>query len=69
MKRLLPTITLLIFLYLMGCTAHPAYSIGQSWRDNQCDNIMDAEERNRCISGAKQSYDDYKRESDAAIGK
>jgi hypothetical protein len=68
MKTQLSTIALLVISYLTGCSAHPAYNIGQSLRDYQCDNIVDAEERNRCISSARQPYDEYKRKTDAAIG-
>lgn len=73
MKKLLPTITLLIFLYLMGCTAHPAYSIGQILHEDQCNEIVVADglikERNRCVSTANKPYDEYKRQTDAATGK
>ncbi|MEQ1558737.1 MAG: hypothetical protein ABL933_07320 [Methyloglobulus sp.] len=69
MKIQLSTINLLIILSLVGCTEYPAYSVGQAWHDNLCENIADSEERKRCISDAEKPYEDYKRQTDEATGK
>jgi hypothetical protein len=49
-----------------GCTSQQLYGTGQAWQRNECQKIPDAQERDRCLSSANTSYEDYKRQSEAA---
>jgi hypothetical protein len=46
-----------------GCTAQQLYAIGQSWQRNECDRLMDQQERDRCLSSTSISYAAYKKQS------
>lgn len=50
---------------LSGCTSQKIYGIGQSYERNQCLQIPDKFESDRCLSKINTSYDKYKRETDA----
>lgn len=51
-----------------GCSAQQWYGAGQAWQKNECNRIADPQERNRCMSSTQTSYEDYKRQSEAARG-
>jgi hypothetical protein len=51
---------------LAGCTWQHAYSAGQEWQRNACNRLIEATERERCLSSNSMSYDDYRRRTDAA---
>ena len=53
---------------LSGCSSRQLYGVGQEWQKNECNKIVDMQERNRCMSATATSYEDYKRQSDAAKG-
>jgi hypothetical protein len=64
--------TLLCILVVVGgagCSSQQLYGGGHAWQQQECSKLMDAQERNRCMASAKRSYDEYKREADAAKGK
>lgn len=48
-----------------GCTSQQLYGIGQEYQRNQCRQIPDKSESDRCLSKTNTSYDEYKREKDA----
>jgi len=50
---------------LSGCTWQQAYSAGQEWQRNACNRLLEQSERERCLSSASMSYDDYRRRTDA----
>lgn len=49
-----------------ACSSQQAYGTGQAWQRNECYRINDAQERSRCLSSASTSFDEYKRQSEAA---
>jgi hypothetical protein len=49
-----------------GCSWQQAYSAGQTWQRNACNKLVEQTERDRCLSNANLSYDDYRRQSEAA---
>ncbi|WP_425259065.1 hypothetical protein ACPOLB_26525 [Rubrivivax sp. RP6-9] len=51
--------------HLYGCSSQQVYGAGQAWQLQECSKIMDAQERNRCMSSANTSYDEYKRQTEA----
>ena len=51
---------------LSGCSSQQLYSAGQEWKKNECNRIIDAQERNRCMQGNQNSHDDYKRQTEEA---
>jgi hypothetical protein len=53
---------------LSGCSSQQLYGVGQGWQRNECNRIIDLQERNRCTAGANKSYEEYKRQSEAAEG-
>lgn len=59
---------LISMIGLSGCSSQQLYGVGQAWQENECNKIVDMQERNRCMSGTATSYEDYKRQSDAAKG-
>ncbi|MBL8352392.1 MAG: hypothetical protein JNL87_19010 [Burkholderiaceae bacterium] len=52
----------------VGCSSQQLYGGGQAWQKNECNKIIDKQERDRCMSNANTSYEDYKRQSEAAKG-
>ena len=52
-----------------GCSTQQAYSAGQAWQRQECNKIQDAQERGRCMGSTQTSYEDYKRQSEAARSK
>ena len=48
-----------------GCTWQQAYSGGQEWQRNACNRLLEQSERERCLSSASMSYEDYRRRTDA----
>lgn len=48
---------------LPGCSTGQLYATGQSWQRNQCNQIMDQQERSRCLSSTHTSYEAYQQES------
>ena len=45
-----------------GCAMEALYDVGQSWQQEQCRRLKDADERRRCELGHARSYDDYQAE-------
>jgi hypothetical protein len=65
------TTFLFAFTLLVGlssCSSQQLYGVGQEWKKNECNKIIDMQERNRCMSSTKTSYEEYKRQSEAAKG-
>lgn len=52
-----------------GCSTQQAYSAGQAWQRQECNKIQDAQDRSRCMDSTQTSYEDYKRQSEAARSK
>jgi hypothetical protein len=61
-------IPVLFALNLTACSSQQLYGAGQEWQKNECNKIIDTQERTRCMSSAKTAYEDYKRQSEAAKG-
>lgn len=49
-----------------GCSSNQIYQSGQNWQRLECQKIQDLSDRNKCLSDASTSYEDYKRKSEAA---
>lgn len=47
---------------LAGCSSKELYKTGQAWQENQCFRIDDIQERNRCLSNASVSHEQYKQQ-------
>ena len=45
-----------------ACSSRQLYDTGQSWQQNDCNKIVDNQERQRCQSDASKSYDTYQRQ-------
>lgn len=46
-----------------GCTTQQLYNTGQAWQRNECNRLMDQQERSRCLSSTSTSYEAYKQQS------
>ncbi|HWJ01734.1 MAG TPA: hypothetical protein VNU96_22175 [Burkholderiales bacterium] len=57
-------LALFVALSLSGCTAEQVYGSGQAWQQNQCGQIPDKVEYDRCMSKASATYDSYKRQTE-----
>ena len=51
---------------LVACSSQQMYGSGQAWQKNQCSKIIDAQERSRCMASTSTSYDEYRRQQQAA---
>lgn len=65
MIRLIAAITVLTCV-LAGCSSRQVYDGAAGWRQNECDRIVDAAERSRCLDTANLEYERYRRERDKA---
>ncbi len=69
--RLSPKLALLgvvIAASLAGCSTEQAYDAAQDWQRQGCWTINDSQERSRCLTNSSQSYEDYKKQTDAIKG-
>lgn len=62
--KILTTLTLL--LCLAGCSSPQLYASGQGWQKQECQKMLDREQRTRCEQSAATSYERYRAESAAA---
>jgi hypothetical protein len=46
-----------------GCTSQQLYATGQAYQRNQCLQLPDPADRDRCLDKAGTTYDEYKRET------
>lgn len=53
---------------LASCSSQQLYGVGQAWKKNECNKIIDMQERNQCMGSTQTSYEDYKRQSEAVKG-
>ena len=48
-----------------GCTWQQlGYFAGQQWQRNACNRLVEQTERDRCVSNANMSYEDYRRQTE-----
>jgi hypothetical protein len=52
-----------ILLASVACTAERAYTTAQAWQRNQCAQMPDKADYDRCVRNAYATYDSYKRET------
>jgi hypothetical protein len=66
--------TIVIWLFalsivtLAGCSSKELYKTSQARQENQCFRIDDIQARNRCLSNASISYEQYKQDVESAPG-
>lgn len=59
---------LLVGAVLAGCSGRQVYDAGLGWRQNECNRMVDAAERARCLEKANKDYDGYSREKSRDAG-
>ena len=47
-----------------ACSSPQAYGTGQAWQRNECNKVIDTQERQRCMANVNVSYDSYQRQQD-----
>ncbi len=62
MKAIFIPIPMLIALSLAACTAEQVYGSGQAWQRNQCNQLPDKADFDRCMKKTDATYDSYKRQ-------
>jgi hypothetical protein len=66
MLRVLPVFALLLPPLVAACSTQQVYGAGQAWQKAECSRIVDAQERSRCMASTNTSYEEYKRQQEAA---
>ena len=51
---------------LSGCSSQQLYATGQGWQKQECQKILEREQRMRCEQSAVTSYERYQAEAAAA---
>ena len=51
---------------LAASSAQQTYGAGQVWQKNECNKIIDMQERQRCMKSTDTSYEDYRHQSEQA---
>ncbi|WP_041376824.1 hypothetical protein [Polaromonas naphthalenivorans] len=49
---------------LGGCSSEQFYASGQNWQRNECNKLLDAQERGRCMKSASTSYETYRQQAE-----
>lgn len=57
--------SLALLVLCSGCSSQQLYNTGQAYQRNQCLNMPDQAERDRCLGKTDTRYDDYRRETTA----
>ncbi len=55
---------ILVCLLGAACSSQQTYATGQTWQRNECNKIIDMQERQRCVAKANDSYDTYQKQVD-----
>jgi hypothetical protein len=58
-----------VLLTLNGCSNREVYNSLQGAKQNECNKIVDNNERQRCFENANKNYDRYQQQKDAAPAK
>jgi hypothetical protein len=66
MKTALITLSALAALTMSACSSETLYLSGQSWQRNECNKLVDVQDRQRCIQKVDKPYDAYKQEAEGA---
>ena len=53
-------------LLLGGCSTQMAYDTTQTWQRQECRKMPEQQQRERCLSSNATSYEDYRRQVEAA---
>jgi membrane protein DedA with SNARE-associated domain len=56
--------TLLACALGAACSSQQSYATGQAWQQNECNKIIDMQDRERCMARTRESYDSYQRRVD-----
>ncbi len=65
MRHFLILASLMLAALLAGCSSEQFYASGQDWQRNECNKLLDSQERGRCLKNADTSYDRYKRQAES----
>lgn len=53
---------------LGGCASEQWYGAGQLWQRQECNKMLDAQQRSRCVASTSSSYEQYQRQRQATEG-
>ena len=59
-------VILVVSCLLAACSSRQLYDSAQGWQRNECNRLLDLQDRRRCMESTATSYDDYKRQTDPA---
>jgi hypothetical protein len=49
-----------------ACGSTPMSGAGQAWQNNECQKIIDATERRRCLDSNAKTFEEFRRQQQAA---
>jgi hypothetical protein len=61
--------TVLVSIAAGGCSSQGTHVLERTFHNQPCKKILDQQEYGRCMDGLTRSYDDYKRNVEAAKGR
>jgi membrane protein DedA with SNARE-associated domain len=63
-RVLLVPVLILAAIAATACSSQQLYASGQAQQRNECDKVVDFQERQRCMARANTSYETYQRQSE-----
>ena len=63
MRTLISALTAML---LAGCSTQMAYNTTQAWQRQECQKMPEQQQRQRCLDSNATSYEDYRRQAEAA---
>jgi hypothetical protein len=58
-------VALAVLALTSACSSQQVYGASQAWRRNQCYQLTQLEDRQRCLKDADQPYDSYQKNADS----
>jgi hypothetical protein len=66
LRVLLSPALILAAIAATACSSQQLYASGQAQQRNECDKMVDFQERQRCMARANTSYETYQRQTEEA---
>ena len=66
LRVLLVPVLIFAAIAAVACSSQQLYASGQAQQRNECDKLVDFQERQRCMARANTSYETYQRQTEEA---
>jgi hypothetical protein len=67
MTRVLCALLIALSALSLGCTRRQVYDSAAGWRQNECQKLIDQEERTTCMESAARDYEAYRKERTSPV--